>query len=279
MNELMQSWGVLSVRLSVNFYMQVATSTTNMTQSPPNLHTMVPRWACIKGVLKVKVKGRLIRTLFWLHENRFFCHEHDSIATKLAHDGPHIGLHPACARGQGQRSRDTGTSVMSQNVCYTVPSDVLSLRTLTLRSTVTLSFQCKCQTARCNVHIMEWATPSLMVWWQFDNVLVDFWPYFYCACAEDCHFWASGCNSGNTIIFSDPHFPIGWGYFSSLSIFSVSFFFFAKVHSISISGLLGLFSLKVFTFYPAEDDDFHQIWSWLRPLDLKYSSACMTKVA
>jgi len=41
------------------------TSTTNMTRSPPNLHTMVPTWACIQGVLKVKVKikGHVIRTL------------------------------------------------------------------------------------------------------------------------------------------------------------------------------------------------------------------------
>jgi len=59
-----------SVRLSVNFYTQVATSTTNMTGSPPNLHTMVPTWTCIQGVLKVKVKrkGLMIRTLLWCHE-------------------------------------------------------------------------------------------------------------------------------------------------------------------------------------------------------------------
>jgi len=72
MNELMQSRGVrrpsvrLSVCPSVNFYTQVATSTTNMTRSPPNLHKMVPTWAYIQGVLKVKVKvkGHVIRTLF-----------------------------------------------------------------------------------------------------------------------------------------------------------------------------------------------------------------------
>jgi len=58
----MQSQGVrrpsvcLSVCLSVNFYTQVAISTTNMTRSPPNLHTMVPTWAYIHDVLKVKVK-------------------------------------------------------------------------------------------------------------------------------------------------------------------------------------------------------------------------------
>jgi len=81
-----------SVRPSVCklFFTQIATSTTNMTRSPLNLHTMVPRWACIQCMLKVKVKvkGHVIRTLFWLHENRFFYHKHDSIATKLAHDGP-----------------------------------------------------------------------------------------------------------------------------------------------------------------------------------------------
>jgi len=63
------------------------------------------------------------------YANRFFYHKHDWIATKLTQHGPHTGLHPGCAQGQGQvqRSRDTGTSVMSRNVCYTVPSDVLSL--------------------------------------------------------------------------------------------------------------------------------------------------------
>ena len=47
-----------------------------------------------------------------LCENRFFYHKHDSIATKLAHDGPQMGLHPGCAQGQGQRSRDTDTFVI-----------------------------------------------------------------------------------------------------------------------------------------------------------------------
>jgi len=69
--------------------------------------------------------------------NRYFYHRSGWIATKLAHDGPHMGLHAGCAQdqGQGQRSRDTGTSVTSRNVYYTVHSDVLSLHALTLRST------------------------------------------------------------------------------------------------------------------------------------------------
>ena len=38
--------------------------------------------------------------------NRFFYRKHDWII-KLVHNGPHMGLHPGCAQGQGQRSRDT----------------------------------------------------------------------------------------------------------------------------------------------------------------------------
>ena len=46
----------------------------------------------------------------------YFYHTHDSIATKLAHDGSHMGLHPGCAQGQGQgqRSRDTDTFLTTQ---------------------------------------------------------------------------------------------------------------------------------------------------------------------
>ena len=56
----------LSVRLSVcKLFAQIASSTRQMAGSPPNLHTMVPRWACIQDVLKVKVevKGHVIRAL------------------------------------------------------------------------------------------------------------------------------------------------------------------------------------------------------------------------
>jgi len=58
-----------SVRLSVNFA-QIATSTAEVAGSLPNLHTMVPRWACIQGVLKVKieVEGHVIRALLLCHE-------------------------------------------------------------------------------------------------------------------------------------------------------------------------------------------------------------------
>ena len=37
-----------------------------MAGSPPNLHTIDSRSACIQGVLKVKVKGHVIRALSWI---------------------------------------------------------------------------------------------------------------------------------------------------------------------------------------------------------------------
>jgi len=49
-----------------------------------------------------------------LHASRYFYHKHDSITTKLAHDGPHMGLHPGCAQGLGQRSRDTDTFLITR---------------------------------------------------------------------------------------------------------------------------------------------------------------------
>ena len=45
--------------------------------------------------------------------NRYYDAKNNSIATKLAQDGQHVGAHPCCAqgRGQGQRSRDKGAFV------------------------------------------------------------------------------------------------------------------------------------------------------------------------
>jgi len=89
-----------------------------MAGSRPNFHKMDSRSACIPDVLKVKVKvkGHVIRALLWWHENRFFSQANDRIATKLAHDGHQVSLHPGYAQGQGQgqRSRDTGTFVMAR---------------------------------------------------------------------------------------------------------------------------------------------------------------------
>jgi len=155
MNELMQSRGVRrpSVCPSVNFYTQFATSTTNMTRSPPNSHMMVHTWFYIQGVLKVKVKVKGDTGTFVISRKSLILAgkwlDRDQTCTRWSPHGP-----AGCTQGQGQgqRSRDTGTCVMSRNVCYTAPE---SLHALALRSTVTLSFQYKCQTARCCLYIME----------------------------------------------------------------------------------------------------------------------------
>jgi len=49
--------------------------------------------------------------------NRFFSQTYGRIATKLAHDGLQVSMHPGCAQGQGQgqRSRDTRTFLDSWN--------------------------------------------------------------------------------------------------------------------------------------------------------------------
>ena len=49
--------------------------------------------------------------------NRFFSKANGSIATKLAHDGLRVSLHPGCGQGQGQcqRSRDTRSFLDSWN--------------------------------------------------------------------------------------------------------------------------------------------------------------------
>ena len=68
-----------------------------------------------RGVRRPSVCLSVRPSVCKLCANRFFYHKHDSIATKLAHDGPHVVLHPACAQGQGQgqRSRDTDTFLIT----------------------------------------------------------------------------------------------------------------------------------------------------------------------
>jgi len=52
-----------------------------------------------RGVRRPSVRLSVCKLL---HASRYFYLTHDSIATKLAHDGPHTGVHPGCAQGQGQ---------------------------------------------------------------------------------------------------------------------------------------------------------------------------------
>ena len=94
---------------------KIASSRRQMAELRPKLHTMVPRCACIQGVLKVKVKlkGHVLGAVLCWHEKRF-SEGNGRIAIKLAHDGPQVSVHIGCAQfqGQGQRSRDTGTFVL-----------------------------------------------------------------------------------------------------------------------------------------------------------------------
>jgi len=102
----------LSVRVSVNFFARIATTTPKMPRSLPNLHRMVTTWARIQVVLKVevKVKGHVLWAVLCWHEKRFSSEGNGRIVTKLAHDG----LQVSCAQFQGQcqRSRDTGIFVL-----------------------------------------------------------------------------------------------------------------------------------------------------------------------
>jgi len=47
--------------------------------------------------------------------NRYFSQANGQIATKLSQDALQVSMHPGCAQGQGQRSRDTRTFLDSWN--------------------------------------------------------------------------------------------------------------------------------------------------------------------
>jgi len=95
---------------------KIASCRRRMAGLRPNLHTMVPRCACIQAVLKVKVKikGHVLGAVLCWHKKRFSSEGNGRIATKLAHDGLQVSEHIGCAQfqGQGQRSRDTGIFVL-----------------------------------------------------------------------------------------------------------------------------------------------------------------------
>ena len=104
------------VCLSVNFFAGIATTTPKIARSLPNVHRMVSTWARIHVVLKVevKVKGHVIRALLCRSRKSLLVAGKCRIATKLAHDGPQVRLHPGCAQGQGQGSRARGSFVLAR---------------------------------------------------------------------------------------------------------------------------------------------------------------------
>jgi len=111
-----------------------------MAGSPPNFHKMDSRSACIQDVLKVKVKGHVIRALLCWHENRFFSQANGRIAIKLAQ----------CTRWSPGKP--------APRVCSRSRS----------RSKVTWYAHF--------LGFLEWATPSLTVW--FCLLLCKIWTLF-----------------------------------------------------------------------------------------------------
>jgi len=147
-----------------------------MAGSLPNFHKMDSRSACIQGVLKVKVKvkGHVIRALLCWQEIRFFSQANGPIATKLAHDGQQVSLHPGCAQGQrqGQMSRDTGTFLPARKSLL-LPGKWLDRDQTCTGWSPGEPAPRVCSRSRSRSQItwyahflgfLEWATPSLTVW-------------------------------------------------------------------------------------------------------------------
>jgi len=74
-----------------------------------------------RGVRRLSVRPS-VRPSVNFCANRFFSQTNGRIATKLAHDGLQVSVHPACAQGQGQgqRSRDTRTFFLILGMSYSV---------------------------------------------------------------------------------------------------------------------------------------------------------------
>ena len=68
----------------------------------------------LRGVRRLSVRPS-VRLSVNFCANRFFSQTNGRIATKLAHDGLWVSVHPGCAQGQGQRSRDARTFLDSWN--------------------------------------------------------------------------------------------------------------------------------------------------------------------
>jgi len=141
-----------------------------MDGSPPNLHTMVHRRARIQDVLKVNVtvKGDVIG---------HFC-DFTKIASsrrQMAGSPPHLHrMVPSIARIKGVltvKVKVKGHVIRTLLWCH----EMFAIQYLltfclymhSLYKAPLHSPSSKCQAARCNVYIMEWATPSLTVWLQF----------------------------------------------------------------------------------------------------------------
>jgi len=117
--------------------------------------------------------------------NRFFSQANGRIATKLSQDGLHVSVNPGCAQGQGQgqRSRDTGTFVLARKSLFLPGKWPDRDQTCTRWSSgKRASRVCSRSRSRSRskatsyahfLGFLEWATPSLTVWFVFLVKLSD----------------------------------------------------------------------------------------------------------
>ena len=108
-------------------------------------------------------------TMYWICTDHHFSQANGRIATKLAHNGLQVSVHPGCA--QGQRSRDTGTFVLERKSLL-LPGKWLDRNQTCTRWSLgkRASRVCSRSRSRSNAHFLgflEWATPSLTVWFKF----------------------------------------------------------------------------------------------------------------
>jgi len=108
-----------SVRLSV---CKLLRKSLLLADKWPDRHQTCTRWTPGQRASRVCSRWRSRSKVTWYahlcwHKNRFFSQANGWIATKLAHDGHQVSLHPECSQGQGQgqRSRDTRTFLVSWN--------------------------------------------------------------------------------------------------------------------------------------------------------------------
>jgi len=119
-----------------------------------------------------------VRPSFSFCANRFFSHTNGQIATKLSQDGLQVSVHPGCAQGQGQgqRSHDTGTFVLARKSLLLPGKWPDRDQTCTRWSPGTPASRV-CLRSRSQVTwyahflgFLEWATPSLTVWFVLPSI-------------------------------------------------------------------------------------------------------------
>ena len=71
--------------------------------------------------------------------NSFFSRKNGRIATKLAHDGLQVSVHPGCAQGQGQGQRSRALSWILE-MSYSVIDGLVVVQILLVLAAITFKF-------------------------------------------------------------------------------------------------------------------------------------------